>query len=161
MPNSILIQTEIKESQIDRQGVFTLEFLPKGKILSIWRNFTLHTEEEFNTRQDYPFSRNAVRIVGKYYGFEESGTIPEDFMNHSDEPNVFYFMGIWFALKDILVGEELLVDYNDYFALRDRDRFKDIKTGRRVKGLTARDSMLRSCQIMTELLKDLEDWDGM
>lgn len=161
MPNSMLIQTEIRESQIDRQGVFTLEFLPKGKILSIWRNVTLHTEEEYNARQDYPFSRNAVRIVGKYYGYEEGGTTPEDYINHSDEPNVFYYMGILFAIKDILVGEELLVDYNYYFGLRDRDRFKDVKTGRRVKGLTPRDCMLRSCQIMTELLKDIEDWDGM
>lgn len=156
----MLIQTEIKESKIDRQGVFSLEFVPKGKVLSIWRNVTLHTEEEYNARvDDRPFRRNAVRIVGKYYGHQEGGTTPEDYINHADNPNVLYFMGILFALQDISAGEELLVDYNYYFGLR--ERFNDVKTGRQVKGLTPRECVLKSCRIVMDLLEDIEEWDGM
>ena len=156
----MFIKTEIKDSEIDRQGVFTLEFVPKGKILSIWRDITLHTEEEYNARvDDRPFRRNAVRIVGKYYGHQEGGTIPEDIINHSDDPNLLYFMGILFALRDIQVGEELLVDYNYYFG--PRDRFHDVKTGKQVRGLPPRECVLKSCQILTNLLENIENWDGM
>ncbi len=156
----MFIKTEIRDSEIDRRGVFTLECASKGKVLSIWRNITLHTEEEYNARvDDKPFRRNAVRIVGKYYGYQEGGTIPEDYINHSDEPNVLYYMGILFALRDIAAEEELLLDYNYYFG--PRNRFKDVKTGRPVTGLPPRECMLKSCQILTNLLEDIEDWDGM
>lgn len=159
----MFIQTEIRESQTHGEGVFTLEFVPKGKILSIWRNITLHTAEEYNAREsDKPFRWNAVRLVGKWYGYQEGGTMPEDCINHSCEPNVLYFMGNLFAIKDIPAGEELFVDYNYYNSPEDRfKRFVDIRTGRQVNGLTARDCMLKACQIMTKLLEDSEDWDGM
>jgi SET domain-containing protein len=156
----MFIKTEIRESQIDREGVFTLEIVPKGKILSIWRNITLHEEEEYNARvDDRPFRRNAVRIIGRYYGYQEGGTVPEDYINHSDNPNVLYFMGILIALKDIQCGEELLVDYNYYFGLR--NRFKDVQSGNLVTGLSPRECMLQSCQQLIDLLEDIEDWDGM
>lgn len=156
----MFIKTQIKESAIDREGVFTLEFVPKGKILSIWRNVTLHTEDEYNARvNDRPFRRNAVRIIGRYYGYQEGGTTPEDFINHSDYPNVLYFMGVLIALKDILMGDELLIDYNYYFGLR--DRFRDVQTGNLVTGRSPRDCVLESCQMVMDLLLSIEDWDGM
>jgi hypothetical protein len=155
----VFIKAEIKESEIDREGVFTLEFVPQGKILSIWRNITLHTEEEYNMQvNDKPFRRNAVRVIGRYYGYQEGGTSPEDYINHSDYPNVLYFMGILIALKDIPIGEELRVDYNYYFGLR--DRFRDVQTGNLVTGFTPRDCVLKSCRLLIDLLEDIEDWDG-
>jgi len=160
--DNVFVKAEIRPSAIDREGVFALEPIAKGKVLSIWRNITIHTEDEYNTRAgDKAFRRNAVRVVGGYYGYQEGGTIPEDFINHSsDRPNVHYHMGVLFALRDIRPGEELLLDYNFYFNLR--EGFLDVTSGRQVTGLTPRECLLRSCQILTDLLSDpdLADWDG-
>ncbi len=114
----LFIQSEVCNSQIAGQGLFTLEFLPKGKIVGIWTlemqgnaiiDEKLYMEEIKNASEQYKHS--FVRLVGKYFVGNYEKKEPDDYLNHSNDYNLLSHCGILFALKDIEIGEELTLNY--------------------------------------------------
>jgi len=152
----------IRESGLHGKGVFSLKFVPKGRILSVWQVREVLREEEYLARAESEpeVRRNSVRLVGKYYGYEPGGTVPEDYINHSYDPNLLYHVGVYIALKDISPGEELTVDYNHYFNFDRTGHLTDRTSGAVVHGLSPKESLIRNCQAVIALVREIENWDG-
>ncbi|MEM9543870.1 MAG: SET domain-containing protein [Cyanobacteria bacterium P01_E01_bin.42] len=159
----LCIRGELRPSSIvnDEQGLFTLEFLPKGKIIAIWTcdpgdriiDEKTYMEEYHNANVEYQHS--FVRIIGHYYiGNYDKKTI-DDYINHSHSPNLLYHCGILFALQDIEIEEELTVDYRYFFNENDREEFE--VDGKPLIGLTAKEALLTSSRKLIEILEDIED----
>ena len=157
-----LVKAEIRESAIDRCGVFATEPIRAGQILSVWRRLRIMPEEHYNDRCREPgeLRRSCVRLIGRHYAHEEGGSHPDDFMNHSPHPNVLYHLGVMIALTDVSDGEELTVDYNNYFSADSCEPFADRTTGTRVEGVSPRDALMRACESMLALLRANPAWDG-
>lgn len=115
----ICIKTVVKPSNISGLGLFADEDIPKGSI--IWRfnpiidKIIPHTDlENLNV--------NCINQIKKYayidvhhFGLVLCGDDAR-FLNHSTEPNCNDSMdNITFTIRDIKKGEELTVDYNDFY----------------------------------------------
>lgn len=157
-----LIKAELRDSPIDRQGVFALEPVRAGRVVSVWRRMRLMREAHYLAvcRDEGEVRRSCVRLLGDHYAHEDGGSHPDDFMNHAADPNVLYHMGVMIALRDVGAGEELTVDYNTYFSGASCEAFDDVVTGRPVVGMPPRESLMRACEALLGLLRAQPDWDG-
>lgn len=112
----MLIKTEVRKSPIDRNGLFALEFVPKGTI--VWRL----TDEDRRVSPEEIENANGSREhlltycffhsrLNAYIYCADNGR----FINHSPEPNVeTHTDTTCVATRDIHPGEEIVEDYRLY-----------------------------------------------
>ena len=115
----LCIKTKIKPSQIAGIGLFADEHIPKGTI--VWK---------FEPLLDTLFSKEEIDILSKpsqeqfhnYAFFDNTHNkymlCGDDgrFFNHSDNPNCNDELpDVTIALKDIDTGEELTVNYKNFY----------------------------------------------
>ncbi len=155
----LYIKNELRKSKICGLGLFTLEKIKKGRIIGNFsHNANVMTEEEYQKEQGIGNSliiQSAVRWAGKLFVYNsEIGN--EDYINHSDDPNILYHCGLCFALKDIDAGEELTINYRYFLAENDVGAFMDAFTGEKIDGLSSKESLLRSSQELIKLLYEIK-----
>ena len=125
----LLIKTKIDQSRISGIGLFADQFIPKGTV--VWKfmpNFDLlMSEEEVNSlseparEQFYNYA-----FLDKKYNKYMLCSDDARFFNHSDNPNCDERVDdITTAMRDIGSGEELIVNYKDFYG--DIDRHVEIK----------------------------------
>lgn len=155
----VLADVELRRSRIHGTGMFACRTISKGQIVFIWSitaNHKVVTEEEvISIERINPVVRdNSCRIAGRYFVISEHGLDDSELVNHSSTPNILYHVGIGIAVRRIDAGEELTIDYRlvnptNTDADGDHDR-----------GFSARQSMLRSAQFLTEIVKCDLQWQG-
>lgn len=110
----LLIEHYIAPSVVHGLGVYTSVFIRGGS--KVWEfnpvidkeiaenelpNLPPHTTEMIKRHGEYIPDRRVFRLSGD----------GDNFMNHSDEPNLDGHGAEMFALRDIQPGEELFIDY--------------------------------------------------
>lgn len=95
----------VRPSTIAGLGLFTSKEIKPKSIIAIPKN-GLFTNDYDSIKE----KQTAIRYCMNYYQYGSDVT-PEDFLNHSVEPNCIYHCGILFAIKDINAGDELTIDY--------------------------------------------------
>ena len=120
----LLIKTKVKESKIQGEGLFTLEYIKKGQIIFEDSDLTRIKESTYNqlkikklnewidkycTIKDNSY-RNSHLLYEKIYFVDRDNMI---YINHSINPNIEFVDNIAVALSDINEGEELTCNYLD------------------------------------------------
>lgn len=133
------------------KGFFVEEAVSAGRVLIAPTNAT-HTVRlaEIFSPQSHPHAETSV------VWFEDhcvvSPDFPDDFfINHSFAPNAVWHLGFVFALRDILPGEELFLDYRHLIAPGVALDFRDGATGEEIIGLAWKDSLRITSQQVLEL----------
>ena len=109
-------KVKVVKSSVDRRGVFALEFIKKGEVISVYGGHII-TQKEYNKLAKSCFRHihdYAIKVADGFYLVSSKGGRLEDddFFNHSCDPNV----GIkghllMVAMRDIFPKEELTYDY--------------------------------------------------
>ena len=163
MSQSMYIRCEIRPSTIFGKGLFTLEQLPRGKIICFFPiNAEVITEGRFlqAVRQnEQPMVRTATRYAGRYYTHGNQHE-PYTFINHSFEPNLLCHCGTVIARRDIPAHEELTLDYRTLIDDSDVGVYKDAISGREIRGFSAKETLLRTARELVEMVGDLAGWEG-
>lgn len=142
---------EVRSSPIEGKGLFAKEFFRAGSILILFFRGRFMTSDAYGRRRAHEqgvLAHSAIHYVGDVVLYNEE-THYEDYINHSDAPNVLYHCGIGFAQRDILPDEELTVDYRLW--LPHEDAFVD-KGSKLVSGRSPRNMLLESTHQLLELL---------
>lgn len=120
----LLIKTKVKESKIQGNGLFTLEFIKKGQI--IFEDSDLIRIKESTYKQLEIKGLN--NWVYKYCTIEDNSyktshlmyekvyIIDRDnmkYINHDNSPNIEFIDNIAIAIREINEGEELTCNYLD------------------------------------------------
>lgn len=115
----IFVKLKSAPSNVHGTGCFALASVKRGTVLSFWGDsrevqFTDGKQHARNLRKGSRLTREtAVRVLGEL--FVQSRRIedkdPTDYINHSARPNVGYYAGVLFALRNLRRGEELFMDY--------------------------------------------------
>jgi SET domain-containing protein len=154
-----LYKVETKASAIAGKGVYALEPILAGSVVCVgYYGGLLITEKEYQDAQrrgDQLIIQSAVRAVGEYFIYNSELT-DDEYINHSGKPNMLYHCGVFFAKRDIAVGEELTVDYKYFLAENDVYAFSDIEAGARVNGIGGKQALLDSCRELMELMATCE-----
>ncbi|MFZ5723448.1 MAG: SET domain-containing protein-lysine N-methyltransferase [Pseudomonadota bacterium] len=123
------------------KGFFVEEPVPAGRVL-IAPTHATHTVQlaEIFSPQSHPHADTSV------IWFEDhcvvSPDYPDDFfVNHSFSPNAVWHLGFTFALRDLVPGEELFLDYRHLIAPGVALEFRDGATGREIVGYPWKDSL--------------------
>lgn len=108
-------QVEVRPSPIGGQGVFCRAPLRAGETVFIWGGDRA-TPEEFRAGRITSRSCSAI-AEGLYLGKRPSlGDMPDDFVNHSCQPNLWLVDAVTVtACRDIQPGEELTLDYATFY----------------------------------------------
>ena len=160
---SMYINCEIRASRIFGKGLFTLEHVPRGKIICFFPiNAEVITEDRFLRavqKNEQPMVRTATRYAGRYYthGNEHE---PYTFINHAFEPNLLCHCGVIIARRDIPAQEELTLDYRTLIDDSDVGVYRDAISGREIRGFSAKETLLRTARELIEIVGDLEGWEG-
>lgn len=134
------------------KGLFTEEFIPKGKILIIPNaEHTLFTKKEFKA-----LPKDSIEYASSIRWFEETYSVdpewsPESHLNHSFSPNALWHLGFVFALKDLNPGDEVTIDYTFLLDEETELEFKDSLTNRAIIGRPFKDKMYQSTVILQSL----------
>ena len=138
----LFIPTEVRPSSIFGRGLFLLHPQAKGTIIA---SFTLDTrpitEVEFIQQvfAGHPaITRTGTRYIGRYFTVSDDTASNLNFFNHSFEPNCLVHCGIVLARRDLPA---------------------DAATGRTIKGLTARQTLLQTAAELIKLIRSLPDWE--
>lgn len=120
----LLIKTKVKESKIQGEGLFTMEYIKKGQIIFEDSDLIRIKESTYNqlkikklnewidkycTIKDNSY-RNSHLLYEKIYFVDRDNMI---YINHSINPNIEFVDNIAVALSDINEGEELTCNYLD------------------------------------------------
>lgn len=102
---------EIRNSEIDGQGVFTKEKIAKGEVVIIWGGEVVTVDEFRNgnglKHTNVGIGENIFLVTPN----DEERTI-DDYMNHSCNPNLWLDDEVTLsAMRDIEPNEELFMDY--------------------------------------------------
>jgi len=160
----MFIRSEVRSSTIFGKGLFTLEKVSLGKIICFFPiGAEVIDEERFLKaiqKDEQPIVRTATRYAGRYYTHGNE-TEPYTFINHSFTPNLLCHCGIALADRDISEGEELTLDYRTLIDDSDIGVYRDAVTGKEIRGLSARQTLLRTTRQLLGILEKLgEDWEG-
>ena len=155
----MFVDVEVKDSDNAGKGCFTKQRIPKGAVVDIFPiEARIIKEEDYLKQQknNHLVEQSGVRWVGNYFmiGYE---ICEDDFINHSDNPNLLYHCGICFAKRDIDSGEELTVNYQYFLSKKDNNLFTDCKTGRRIQTLSGKEALEQSTKELVQLLKELNE----
>jgi len=108
-------QLEVKPSKIHRWGVFALEFIPKG------RKVVEYTGEKVNRKEGKRRAESneihCLFTLDPYWYLDGAvGGSGAEFVNHCCDPNLesrlIHKHILYYSLRDIQKGEELLIDYH-------------------------------------------------
>jgi len=122
----LLVKTKIKPSSIEGLGLFAEQDIPKGTV--IWKHDDL-LDGWFYSANLSLYSEATKDYIKHFccYDKNRQGWIKScdnaNWMNHCDWPNIDspnYYIHI--ANRDIMIGEELIVDYD---TIGDDDEFFD------------------------------------
>jgi SET domain-containing protein len=154
-----LYKVETRDSEIAGRGVYALEPMTAGAVVGLLNHHNLiMTENQYQqaqSRGEQLIIQSAVRLVGDYFVYNSEIT-DEEYINHSETPNMLYHCGILFAKAAIAAGDELTVDYKYFLATDDVCAFGDRDTGRQVTGLNAKEALLQSCREVIALFSQAE-----
>ena len=128
-----IVKVEVRDSEIDGKGVFTLQDISKGDV--VWK-FDLSHDQVMSPEAFSKLSENEkeklLRVAylsrrTKQWVYPPAGDAAE-FTNHSKENNLSVMYNpdiseepIFFANRNISSGEELTNNYNDFDDLTERD----------------------------------------
>ncbi|MFH1135554.1 MAG: SET domain-containing protein [Pseudomonadota bacterium] len=151
----LLINASVRESTIAGLGLFLEQELNRGEAAAIFSHgLQVMPEENYlecTLAGDELIIRTGCRWIKSHFIYRESGVEDEDFVNHSQTPNLLYHCGVCFARRDIHSGEELTLDYK-YLLSEAEPGFFDSVTGKYVQGLPGRDALLGSTRELARIL---------
>jgi hypothetical protein len=159
----MFVRTEVRDTGVYGKALFAGDMIRRGTIVC---SFTLGsdvtTEDQYvqavaQNRQ--PETRTGTRYAGRYFTFGNADA-PYNYVNHSFKPNLLCHCGVVLALRDIAAGEEMTLDYRTLIDTTDVGIYNDAVTGRQIRGLSARETLLRTARELTALVESIEDWDG-
>jgi hypothetical protein len=159
----MFVKTEVKETGLYGKALYAAERIPRGTIVC---SFTLGSE--VTTEDDYvravaenrqPLPRTGTRYAGKYFTFGNVDA-PYNYVNHSFRANLLCHCGVVLALRDIEPGEEMTLDYRTLIDTTDVGLYNDAVTGREIRGLGARETLLRTARELIALVESVEEWRG-
>jgi hypothetical protein len=157
------VATEVRDSKIFGKGLFAIQPIKRGTILCFFPiGAQVITETRFLQavkENDRAIVRTATRLAGKYYTI---GNEPEPytFLNHSFTPNLLCHVGVVLARRAIEAQEELTLDYRTLIDDSDVGVYCDAASGREIRGFGAKQTLLRTAAELTDILKDIDDWQG-
>jgi SET domain-containing protein len=101
-------QLRVSSSPLEGQGVFAMERIPAGAVVTRCRG-KIQTLSEV-----HPEARVMQIGFDVYLAEDLENPSVDDFINHSCTPNLGFLDGtpVHYALRDIEVGEELCYDYS-------------------------------------------------
>jgi SET domain-containing protein len=151
-------ELENRNSNLHGAGLYALERIPQRSIVFYWGrdgDETVISEDEYlqlrATRSDKIFQKSACRWV--YDKFVYSTTLEvDDNINHSFDPNILYYQGLGIAKRDILIGDELTVNYEYILSENDTVKFMDKETNKTVTGISADSNLDKSSKELSNLL---------
>jgi SET domain-containing protein len=152
----LFYKVKVASSPVAGRGVFADEPIPKGAVAGLLSyDNALMTEQEYQDAQrrgEDRIIKTGIRLVGDYFIYRGESS-DEDFLNHSEDPNLLYHCGILFARRDIPSGVELTVDYKYFLATDDVFEFDDVASGRKATGVPGKEALLHSCRELIELYR--------
>jgi SET domain-containing protein len=109
-------KVEVRSSGIDRKGVFALEKILAGELISIWGGYIISFQElQDLANTSFPEIDNyAIEVADGFFiiGSKDGTLEDDDYFNHSCDPNAGMQGHLLFvALRDIQPGEEITYDY--------------------------------------------------
>jgi len=165
----ILADIEVRTSGIEGRGVFLTQNVEKGELLIIYTygiSELIHKDQHDEACRDFDNSPNpdivnsSIRYVHNWFIYDAYtrhdtcfGSCDGDFVNHSFTPSMIYHCGLCFASRDLKAGDELTVDYS-HFLSEDIEGFTDMKSGRRIKGVSGKRAFISSIKKLNEIYKD-------
>ena len=159
----MFVETEIRETGVYGKALYAAGPIAKGTILC---SFTLGshvtTEDEYvravaENRQ--PVTRTGTRYAGRYFTFGNVDA-PYNFINHSFKPSLLCHCGVVLALRDLKAGDELTIDYRTLIDTTDVGLYHDAVTGREIRGLSAKETLLKTARELIALVENVEGWQG-
>jgi hypothetical protein len=159
----MFVRTETRQTTKYGKALFAAEDIRRGTVVCC---FTLGSE--VTTEDDYvrgvaegrqPLTRTGTRYVGKYFTFGNVDA-PYNFINHSFTPTLLCHCGVVLALRDLKPGEELTIDYRTLIDTTDTGIYNDSVTGREIRGLSAKETLLKTARELIALVESVEGWEG-
>lgn len=153
-----------RKSNISGHGLFAGEFIKKGKIIMIWLFEAKLLDEETYISESQKGNNNIIvtgcRGVGDVFLHTDDTPRYENFINHSETPNVLYHAGVCYALCDIQKDTELTTNYTYLLSQRDEPVIDSI-TGKKIEGVSPLECLKKTTQTLHELLGSIENDDGL
>jgi len=161
----MFIPVAVRPSDIFGKGLFPLAPVRKGTVIcSFSVDSKMITENEYLDAirdERYVVVRTGTRYVGKYFTYTDDPDANLNFFNHSFSANLLVHCGIVIATGDIAVGEELTIDYRYLIDDTEVGVYNDATSGRPIRGLSARQTLLQTSRQLLALLESLDDeWQG-
>ena len=159
----MFVQTEVRETGVYGKALFAAQHVRRGTIVC---SFTLGSD--VTTEDDYvravaenrqPVTRTGTRYCGKYFTFGNVDA-PYNFVNHSFNPTLLCHCGVVLALRDLAPGDELTLDYRTLIDTTDVGIYNDAVTGREIRGLSARETLLKTARELIALVEGIDNWEG-
>ena len=159
----MFVKTEVRQTARYGKALFAAETIRRGTIVC---SFTLGSD--VTTEDDYvggvaegrqPLTRTGTRYAGRYFTFGNVDA-PYNFINHSFAPTLLCHCGVVLALRDLRPGDELTIDYRTLIDTTDTGIYSDAVTGREIRGLSARETILKTARELIALVEGVEGWDG-
>ncbi|HBC76606.1 MAG: hypothetical protein A2008_10775 [Candidatus Wallbacteria bacterium GWC2_49_35] len=152
----IVIDYTVRHSEINAagMGIFVKFDIPRGTVISAPDGIQkLYKVDEINLMSPESVEyTSSVRWFEDYYSFV-SGWDDECYYNHSFDPNCIWHLGFVFAARDLAAGTEITIDYAHLLEEGTESMFTDSKTGKRVVGMSFRDSIAKSASALAEIYK--------
>ena len=135
------------------KGLFADEAIAKGRVIIAPDN--VHTVWPESKLRGY--APDSIEVESSVRWFEDRFSLTpewsdECFVNHSFAPNALWHLGFVFALGEIAVGEEILMDYRHVIGSGEVMPFKDSATGREIVGLPWPQALRDSAQQLLAIL---------
>ena len=159
----MFVKTEVRETDKYGRALFAAERVRRGTIVC---SFTLGSD--VTTEDDYvravaenrqPVTRTGTRYAGRYFTFGNVDA-PHNFVNHSFTPSLLCHCGVVLALRDLEAGDELTLDYRTLIDTTDVGIYNDAVSGHEIRGLGARETILKTARDLIALVEGIEDWTG-
>jgi hypothetical protein len=159
----MFVNTETRQTATYGKALFAAERIRRGTVVCC---FTLGSQ--VTTEDDYvravaegrqPLTRTGTRYVGKYFTFGNADA-PYNFINHSFTPTLLCHCGVVLALRDLNPGDELTIDYRTLIDATDTGIYNDAVTGREIRGLSAKETVLKTARELIALVEGVEKWEG-